>query len=70
MDFLTRFSIQLMNTIAVFCLLTIPHITLFLFDFGVKYSMGAIYFCSFVSIVVSPLITKWEINIINKNKKN
>jgi len=44
-------------TVAVFCILTIPHISLMLFDFGFSYTRGWIMICSLLSVVAGHLIT-------------
>lgn len=43
-------------TAAVFCILTIPHMSLMFFGVGFAYKQGWILFCSFISIIVGHLI--------------
>ena len=55
-DPLLGLFLAMMITAAVFCILTIPHISLILFDVGFAYTQGWILFCSFVSIIIGHLI--------------
>jgi hypothetical protein len=43
-------------TAAVFCILTLPHISLILFNWGFAYTRGWIMICSLASVFIGHLI--------------
>lgn len=43
-------------TFVLYTLLTLPHFLLMLTGVGYQYSLGGILFCSFISVVLTPLI--------------
>jgi hypothetical protein len=55
-DPLLGLFLAMVITPAVFCILTIPHISLMLFGVGFVYHQVWILFCSFVSIIIGHLI--------------
>jgi hypothetical protein len=42
--------------ILIYTILTLPHFLLMLTGVGYQYSLGGILFCSFLSVVLTPLI--------------
>jgi hypothetical protein len=67
MDKLTKFSLLLINSIGVFCLLTIPHILEMMFDSGFVYPMPVILLCSILSVIGGVFLTNWEERKLNKS---
>jgi hypothetical protein len=43
-------------TAAVFCILTIPHLSLIIFGMGFAYTQGWLMICSLASIIIGHLI--------------
>lgn len=57
-DKLAHISLSILLSVLIFVILTIPHITLFMFGFGIQYSMFLILGCSLLSAYLSPIIAK------------
>ena len=61
----------MINSLGIYCGLTIPFFTKILFGFGLIYPFWLIVLLAILSATLSNKLTTWEVNKINeKNKKN
>lgn len=69
MDKLTEFYLFILNSIGIYCFLTLPFLTYILFNFGIIYPMWLIMICSVTSPILSNFLTKWEKEMVEKRKR-
>ena len=55
---LAQISLSILLSVLIFVILTIPHMTLFMFGFGFRYNMLAIMSCALLSGFISPVVAK------------
>lgn len=51
-----KLFLSIISTVCIFCILTIPHLTLMFFDWGINYTMIGMLMCSVASIFINSFI--------------
>lgn len=68
MNQLTKFYLTMLNSVAIYSLLTLPHLLKMFFDWGLIYPLYLLVSIGLISPVLSIFLTNYEEKIVNRRK--